>query len=70
VRAQEFRSAQQRTELLADLRECGLTEEDLDRLLEDIVARVKNAADLHRQAMEGLGRVGRLGAASGISSGT
>lgn len=66
-RAQEFRSALQRTELLADLREFGLSEGDLDRPLEDIVARVKYAADLHRQAIEGLGR---LGAASGISSGT
>ena len=64
-RAEEIQSAQQRRELLADLREYGLTEDDFDRPHEDVVARIKDATELHRQAIEGLGGAGRSGAASG-----
>ncbi|AFV14842.1 hypothetical protein OEM_p100620 (plasmid) [Mycobacterium intracellulare subsp. yongonense 05-1390] len=63
-RVQEIRAAQQHTEMLAELREFGLCEEDLDRPHEEIAARVTYAAGLHRQAAEGLGRVGRVAAAS------
>ncbi|AGZ54619.1 MULTISPECIES: hypothetical protein [Mycobacterium] len=63
-RVQEIRSAQQRSDLLAELREFGLSEEDLDLPHEEIAARVTYAAGLHRQAAEGLGRAGRVAAAS------
>lgn len=56
-RVQEIRSAQQRSDLLAELREFGLCEEDLDLPHDEIVARVTYAAGLQRQAAEGLGRV-------------
>ncbi|WP_101953413.1 hypothetical protein [Mycobacterium intracellulare] len=62
-RLQEIRLAQQRTDLLVELREFGLCEEDLDLPHEEIVARVAYAIGLQRQAAEGLGQVDRVDAA-------